>query len=328
MDRVEGSSHSLYGAAPEKGGVPSARARSVKAGRLKLPEAVSLDDAIAAILTDCLRHFALNAAALQESGEPETLHQLRVALRRLRAFFGLLKGLISCPDATRIATRAKEIANAVGPSRDWDVFCENLEGEPRELLQDEPSFYALIDAAELRRIEAQRAARTALTAAATQEFETDLRDFIARRPWREGAEVSCEPGSARDFAAKALHRLRRRALKRCEGLEDASPEQRHKARIAIKKARYAAEIFESLFGARKSRVYLRGLAKIQDELGLANDRVTAARLLAAIIAADPAMEQTPAVSFVQIWRERAAQETALWAKDCARRLRRFTPFWT
>jgi len=53
-----------------------------------------------------------------------------------------------------------------------------------------------------------------------------------------------------------------------------SPERRHEARIALKKARYGAEFFESLFSGKDARAYLRDLAMIQDQLGDENDRAT------------------------------------------------------
>lgn len=288
----------------------------------------SLDDSFAAILSDCLLHCADHAAALRKNYESEAVHQLRVALRRLRAFLGLVKGVAPCAERVRLAEQAREIAGAIGAARDLDVFCDALRRDAAEIFGKEPSFYALLDAAERRRVKAQEAARTTVLAPSTLQFESDLRSFIRTRPWREQAQASQEPGSARDFAATALRRLRRRAQRRCRDLTEASAEELHQARIAVKKARYAAELFAGLFCAEEARAYARGLAKIQDRLGQVNDEATAKRLLGQIIKGNPALADAPAVVLLQERQERASRRSVAAARHCARRLRRLKSFWS
>ncbi len=309
-------------------GPPRHSAVSVKAARLALLEDDSFDDAIAHVLGDCLDHFVDNIPALEETGDAEAVHQLRVALRRLRAFFGLLKRVApASPELANAATRAKTIAGALGEARDWHVFRDGLERGPREFLREEPGFFTLLDAVELHRLRALDAARAAIAAPTTQQFVHDLRRLISRRAWRGGVRGLEEKGSARAFAARALNRLHGRAVKRCEGVAAMRPEDRHKARIALKKTRYAAEFFESLFCQKAARTYLRGLANIQDQLGEDNDRQTAARLLREITADDGAPETMRAVWFLQGWRARAQEQSVIATKESERRLRRLKPFW-
>ncbi len=309
----------------------------VKAAPLVLPAKASLSDAIAAILSACLDHFEANAPALRATGDPEAVHQLRVALRRLRAFLGLLKPRTPCPELASAAARAKTIASALGPAREWHVFREGLEGRPRELLLGDPSFPALLEAVELRRIGAQEVARAEIDAPETQAFLSDMRGLVSRRGFGESALGKSALGksalewekkdSARAFAVKELDRLHRRALKRCEGVEKMSPEPRHQARIALKKIRYGAEFFESLFCAKGARGYLRAIAEIQDRLGEDNDRATSVRLLQEIAEADAASwEMTRAVCFLSGYVQAQAFDAAA-AKTCERRLRRLEPFW-
>ena len=266
-------------------GAGSKAAVPVKATRLALSADDSFDDAVGRILGDCLDHFTANIPALRQAGDAEAVHQLRVALRRLRAFLGLLKRVFPAnPELASAGTRARIIASALGEARDWHVLCAGLEGGPREFLREEPGFFALLDAVELRRLRALEAARAMIVAPTTQQFVRELRGLISRRAWREGSRGLEGKGSARAFAVKALNRLHKRAVNCCEGVAALEPEQRHKARIALKKTRYAAEFFESLFCRKAARVYLRGLATIQDQLGEDNDRRTAARLLSEITA--------------------------------------------
>jgi len=287
----------------------------------------SLDDALAAVLSDCLRQFTTHAIELRKGYNTAAVHQARVALRRLRAFLGLIKTIVSCAERATLAVRAKEVAGALGAARDWDVFCERLEREVREIAEAEPRVYAALDAAEQRRIQAQQSARTMIARPATLAFETSLGDFIAGRGWLNGAEGLAEQGTARDFATQALHRLHQRAAKRCANLVDASPEEMHEARIAVKKLRYAAELFRDLFSAKRARAYLRDLAKTQERLGLANDVETGERLWDAIVAENDSTRDVGAVELLRRKKRREDQKIIRAARNCGLRIGRLKPFW-
>ena len=119
---------------------------------------------------------------------------------------------------------------------------------------------------ELRRTQAYREAQEALTAPQTAQFVEELRLAIAQRDWRVEENMRGE-GSARDFASRALTRLRKRLLKKSRDLATLSPEARHQARIALKKARYGAEFFHSLYSdsdQKTARAFLRALSEMQD----------------------------------------------------------------
>ncbi len=306
---------------------PGGPRRPAKAKSLPLDADVTLDEAITRILSNCLAHFSANAPVLQKTGDPEAVHQLRVALRRLRAFLSLLKRTVPTLDLADITNHAKAVARVLGEARDWDVFREGLEKGPRGFLTDEPAFFALLDAVELRRHHAREAARAVLAEPATEQLLRALRRLIARRPWREHAKRTQVKASARAFAAKALDRLHRRAMKRCSGIASLPPEARHNARIALKKTRYAAEFFESLFDTKSARAYLRDLSAVQDRLGEDNDRATAARLLHEITQTDSAQDTMRAVCFLRGWSGHAQHQSASPAAQMERRLRNLKPFW-
>jgi triphosphatase len=298
--------------------------RPERAARVELAADASLDDAVARILFACLDHFAANAPVLRHNGDPEAIHQARVALRRLRAFLGLLKRVAPSLEVARTAYGAKSIANALGPARDWQVLREGLEREPRDPLGKDPSFFALLDAVELRRGRAQEAARAAISAPTTLRFVQDLRNFVSRKGWRESAKGTERKGSARVFAVEQLSRLHRRLVRLSKDVASQPPERRHQARIALKKARYAAEFFESLFRPKAARAYLRGLAALQEELGEDNDRATAVRLLEEI-AADGTQQAAPAVS--ALLESRATNSPRGPTKKSEKRLRGLKVFW-
>jgi triphosphatase len=77
------------------------------------------------------------------------------------------------------------------------------------------------------------------------------------------------------FAKNILTQRTTKVMKKGKKLQKLNPGQRHKLRIALKKLRYTAEFFESLFkgsAAAKHRLEFEGhLKDLQDGLGALND---------------------------------------------------------
>ena len=93
-----------------------------------LPAGLSPPDAFAhaaSHLLGVLLHHAPGAAAGQ-TGEP--VHQMRVALRRLRSLTSLFRDAIACPEVAALRPALKALASALGPARDWDVFLAETGG--------------------------------------------------------------------------------------------------------------------------------------------------------------------------------------------------------
>jgi CHAD domain-containing protein len=291
------------------------------------------------MLGSTLDHFLANWPALVHSPKPEeAIHQMRVALRRLRAGVGLLRRGVAGRALETAGARAKEIAATLGEARNLDVLKDMLSDGPLTQANGEPSFYALLDAVECRRAAQHAAARSLIAAPETTQFVLDLRATLAARDWsariREAVEgepqsTPLDPsaaGSARAFAMRSLDRLHRKALKKSRGLATLAPAQRHRARIAFKKARYAAEFFETLFDARsRARKYLRRTSVLQDRLGAANDMAVAAELLRAIGEERKAL--APASAFAVGWCAHAQDGAATDWRKTEKSLKKLEPFW-
>jgi triphosphatase len=298
-----------------------------KAVKLRFDAGASLDEVAACVISACCDHFAANAPALRLKGDPEAVHQLRVALRRLRAFLSLFTRAAPSAELAKIATDAKSIANTLGPARDWHILQQSLAGAARELSLEESGFAEFLAAIDARRLRAQESARATIVAPATRKFLRELQSCVTRRGWRAETPDLEQPKSGREFAVAQLTRLHRRAIKRSRGLAGASPQRRHEARIALKKLRYAAEFFESFFDAKPARAYVRTLSAVQEQLGEDNDRATAARLLQEIAAADAGgkMAQTFALLSEKHDQSRSSHDAAV--KISERRLGKLKPFW-
>jgi CHAD domain-containing protein len=320
-DRIEASADPLARPSPP----PEMGGQAIKALPVKLLESDSAEDAAVCVLSAGLDQFEANLPLFRKEQSPESVHQMRVALRRLRAALGLFRPAAAgpAPDAARGA--AKEIGSALGRARNWDVFQDLLIKGPGPALGDDPAYYALLDAVARRRAKAYRAAAEALDGPYADELLVTFRKAIAERAWTVASKLT-EEGSAKDFAREALTRLRKRVLKKSKGLAKLSPQDRHRARIALKKARYGAEFFESLFGGEKAAAdFIAALAMTQDGLGVYNDLAMANALFDEIDAeAGPSLR---ASGFVRGWFSHAAQAGAAQARKSEKRLRKLEPFW-
>jgi triphosphatase len=240
----------------------------------------SFDDLVTAVIFNTLAHFAANWASLRGSDAPESVHQLRVALRRMRSALGIFRKTVSLPELENIRLEAKRIASALGPARECDAFRQNalagpFSGQPERL----KAAAGLLSAVEARRRDSYAAARRAIDDPSATLFVLDVQAFLVRRAWRTALppqDLGLLTSPAQPFAAAVLDRLRRRALKRGKHLPDMPDEQRHELRIALKNLRYAAEFFGGLFGDGKElKSFLRLAADLQEDLGAHNDAATA-----------------------------------------------------
>lgn len=239
----------------------------------------TLDETIAAILEANLKQFVANWPALSPDC-PEAVHQMRVALRRLRSALGLFNKAMPHDEFVRFREEAKRIASAMGDARDQDVLRELIERGPARALDSAAYFQPLLKASARMRAAAYRNVRALIEAPETSRFVLDLQATIARRTWRAEHAETVERRAA-EFAAQALDRLDKRARKRGKNLVDLPPEQRHEARIALKNLRYAADFFAGLFGrGRSARGFLRVAGDLQDALGAYNDAIVARAIVA------------------------------------------------
>lgn len=247
----------------------------------------TVDDAARLVLSNTLGQFAGNWAAARETDNAEAIHQMRVAMRRLRSGLKMFKEDVASPQFDAFRADAKRIASALGPARDCDVFQHKLLQGP--LAQaDRPSACAqLLAAVESRRAAAYEVARAILDARETTLFVLRAQKFLAGSGGRRGVPED-DPKSAerpaRAFAKATLKRLHAHAAKRAEGYPHIAEEARHKLRIALKELRYGAEFLGGVFGRRrKVKSYIGRVAALQDGLGAQIDIASARHLLDSLV---------------------------------------------
>src|SRR5580704_17601212 len=253
----------------------------VRAADLQFPTDATLDDAVETVIASALGQFVANWPAMEETHHRESIHQMRVALRRLRTALAFFDRVVPCDEFKIFRAEAQRIASAFSPARDWDAFREVVEDGPlTHYAQEGESFEALLTTVEGRRMAAYAIAQEVIDDPSTTRFVLKLRAFLARRAWRSalsGAELLRLTEPARLFAGETLERLHKRAFKRGRRLSQKPPEERHEVRVALKNIRYAAEFFSFFFSG--ARPYVRAVARLQDGLGAFNDEASAPHLL-------------------------------------------------
>ena len=246
------------------------------------PEAI-LDEGLARIALGCCDHYIANWAALRDGDDPEAIHQMRVALRRLRAALAMFKRAIPCAEFELFRAEARDLATEMGPARDCDALRELVEMGPLAHFGERKDFSPLLDALERRRIGDYEQARAMLASKRPTLFVLKLSGFVARRGWRNALsveELSILTGTIDIFAGQALERLYKRVLQRGKNLAKLPDAERHRARIALKNLRYGAEFFAPCFdNTRNAAAFIRASAHLQNILGAHNDAASADHFL-------------------------------------------------
>ncbi|MBI1237986.1 MAG: CHAD domain-containing protein [Alphaproteobacteria bacterium] len=307
-----------------------------KARTLVLTQAMAVEDGIAATLSHCLGHLCDNWEPVIVAGDPEGVHQMRVALRRMRSAIAVFGKAAQANVLVHLRAEAKWLADALGAARDLDVFVEETLEPIRAAFPVDRALKSLATIAEASRAEAWRELRAALETSRARLFVFDLAEAIQTRPWRAEASLEAATALAKPLPGFAVHALDKRWTKVSrlgEKLEELDIEGRHELRIALKKLRYAGEFFESLFAQKRARAYLRHVADLQDIFGALNDasvaETIALRLIEKGIASDPAGEGAIrwAGGLVTGWH--AARVAHAWPNAKARwkDLRKHKAFW-
>jgi CHAD domain-containing protein len=217
----------------------------------------------------CLKHLLANEAAVL-AGDAEGIHQMRVAVRRLRAVLSAFAPLLPTEQRRWASNELRWFADILGESRNLDVFADELLRPARAALPSATEFERLALAAERRRRELQA---TVVRAVLSTHYTEAL---LALMRWFDGYEWCLAESVALQepievLAPALIEPCLKQSEKRAKNFAEQSANKRHRLRIALKKLRYAAELFASLYEAGAAKQFIQRLKRLQDDLGDAND---------------------------------------------------------
>jgi CHAD domain-containing protein len=276
--------------------------------------------AIATSAVRLLRHDA----GVRLGGDPEDVHQARVATRRIRSDLRTFRDLVEASWAVPLRDELKWLGRELGAVRDAEVLRDRLRGrESRLAAVDRPAVERLLAGLDHRRDEA----RERLLASMRTERYAALLDSVVQAA-RSPAVL---PDVAEATSATALRSVLEAPWKHLRAAagharEEPSDEALHAARIRAKRVRYAAEAVSPVFGKRAA-AFARAAVELQDVLGEHQDAVVAtAWLREAAQGAPPAA--FAAGQLVAIEAEAARAARAAWPDAWHALSRKKLRFWT
>jgi inorganic triphosphatase YgiF len=239
---------------------------------------LSRGEAFYRLATDILGQVLTQSEALRRHRQAEAVHQLRVALRRLRALISLFKSVVSGPDLAQVKAALRDTANALGPARDLDVLIGNL-------AKRDPAPQALIAALSHEKDQAYEAACHFIEAPGFGLTLLSVLGWLEVGYWRTapGRQGHRRDKPIANHARKTLRALRTTLKIQGRGLSDMTAPQMHALRIRAKKLRYGLEMFASLYPKKEQdrQALLRRIKTLQDQLGAANDKAVGLALISA-----------------------------------------------
>ena len=257
------------------------KAVAARAPALHITRGATLEDAYAIVLNHCLAHLLANQAAALDASAPEALHQMRVALRRLRSALLVFGRIIEGDAEDDFMREAKWLTRAIGRARDYDVFVSGTlaaAGEGFEGGKPDQPMQALAKLAVKRRDEAWAEARAVMAGPRATRFILRLALYLETHDWRTKAtpaRLAALEKPVAKFAADALDRRLKSVTKLARDIDALDIADRHELRKRLKKLRYAASFFTGLFAAEMTKSYLRRLTDLQNVFGSLNDLETA-----------------------------------------------------
>ncbi|MDO5653227.1 MAG: CHAD domain-containing protein, partial [Brachymonas sp.] len=133
------------------------------------------------------------------------------------------------------------------------------------------------------------------------------------------------PQDLKAFAGSTLNRRANAVAKLARRWEQLDEEQRHTLRKQVKKLRYAAEFFSTLYGADAVKKYLASQQAMQKVLGAMNDAAVAHLMLQDVAAENPGMGF--AAGAVAGWYEATSDVALEKAEEPLQALQQAKPFW-
>lgn len=250
-----------------------------------------------AIAFACLAHMQRNHAGAIASDDPEYIHQMRVAARRLRACLRLFSPLLTPQFSDSVLPPLRKMMRLLGEVRDLDVLLAEIVSPVVAALPDEPRLAALAGIVTDHRHGARAETVKALQSPGYGQMLLHLAALLHREADADGSEQAQVTIS--DFAAEQLQRLTRKVRRLARIGDPGDPLSLHALRIGIKRLRYAFEFFAPIADGKNRRQLASRLADIQGTLGQLNDLANAGRLL--MDCADDDLQLREAVTLVGGW---------------------------
>ena len=208
-----------------------------------------------------------NIPGLKKDLDSEFLHDLRVAVRRMRSALTQIKGVLNKEDVNRFKLRLAWIGQATGPTRDMDVFLLEFEDYrnclPEQFRCDLDPLYEFLE--QHQQIEHGLMVKK-INSPHFRTILKELRDLLNGLTIANAASEAGTP--IVELANKRIFKMYCRVMKYGSAIEDGSAaEHLHDLRKECKKLRYLMEFFRCLYPEKKIGKLIKSLKQLLDNLG-------------------------------------------------------------
>ncbi|MBI2235532.1 MAG: CHAD domain-containing protein [Magnetospirillum sp.] len=237
--------------------------------------------AFQAVARSCLDHLLANEPSLLLHHDGEAVHQMRVALRRLRSALKVFRPVLGGIQVGEVRANIRWLLEHLGPARDADVLLSGIVDPVAAERRGDPAICALRS-----RWQADRDTKlvAAEAAVADRRFTTlmlGLGAWVEAGDWLAAIDDDGVPVGP--FAVAVLKKCDRKLRRAGDGkLAELPPEELHRVRILGKQLRYASDFFSSLHRRKAATTFAATLSALQDVLGAINDIAVAEAKLAAL----------------------------------------------
>jgi CHAD domain-containing protein len=256
---------------------------------------MACDTAFRIVARRCLKDLTAHHAATRE-GDADALHDMRVAVTRLRTAISFFSPMVAGPQRTRIRDELKWLNAHLGVVRDLDVAIERLKkiGKQQHPAADYRSW-------ESERAASQRHLARVLSSVRYRRLIKSVSDWVERGSWstKAGKQAATQRACPiAEYSARKLTRWRKKLIKKSRRLRDFDIRKLHRLRLMNKKLHYAIESVADLVSnpeISKQQTTVKYLRKAQKSLGQLNDDARG-RSLAATVGRGGAQAAQPFLS--------------------------------
>ncbi len=259
-----------------------------------VPMTMSADMAEAgrSILVHHLDKMAKAEPVARDGSDPEGVHDLRVATRRLRASLKVLEETCYDPARTRrFRQNLRGLAQALSDTRDSDVLLEHLDHYRAQLgEEDQAGLEPLHRDLLTHQARSRKTMLKSLDSSRTHKLLRKLEHFagtpgLGVRRHRVSDEV--KPSQVGHFVASTVWRRYEAMLAYETVIHAATPEPvLHRLRVAAKQLRYTLEFFEEALPPTLKTLQ-KQLVETQDILGTLHDHYVAIELCERLLKGHP-----------------------------------------
>lgn len=199
-------------------------------------------------------------------GDAEAVHQIRVAITRLRAAVGFFAPIVVDAEWLRIKKEIGWLNGPLGAARDSDVVVEYSRRKRYRAWAQRMIGQRL----DQRQIRDHRRLVRCLRSVRTQRLITAMAGWIRRGPWLERYRRSKNKETLQSYCTRELGRWHKRLIRKGRHMETLKASPLHRLRIKAKRFRYMLEALretDALRGRDEFQQLHRPAKQLQRTLG-------------------------------------------------------------